>query len=141
MDFIVLLDKLDDLVQNSGTFPLTDKVMIDRQEIYGLMEQMRSTIPEEIRQSRWIVKERKKMLEEASEESERLASQEEIVKRAERESEEMLRKSEARSREIRLGAEDYADEVLGKLENNLEKFLAAVQRGRERLQTGSDTGE
>src|SRR5660398_218099 len=89
MDFIVLLDKLDDLVQNSGTFPLTDKVMIDRQEIYGLMEQMRSTIPEEIRQFRWIVKERKKMLEEAREESERLleeareeserlASQEEI---------------------------------------------------------------
>ena len=36
--------------------------------------------------------------------------------------------------EVRLGAEDYADEVLGNLEINLDKFLAAVRRGRERLQ-------
>ena len=36
--------------------------------------------------------------------------------------------------EIRLGAEDYADEILNTLEINLSKFIAAVQRGRERLQ-------
>ncbi len=43
---------------------------------------------------------------------------------------------------MRLGAEDYADEVLGTLEVNLGKFLAAVQRGREKLQgkAGSETG-
>ena len=43
-------------------------------------------------------------------------------------------KRKAREREIRLGAEDYADQVLGTLETNLDKFLSAVQRGRERLQ-------
>jgi len=37
-------------------------------------------------------------------------------------------------REMRLSAEDYADSVLANLETNLEKFLAAVRRGRERLQ-------
>ena len=36
--------------------------------------------------------------------------------------------------EIRLGAEDYADDILNTLEINLEKFTAAVQRGRDRLQ-------
>jgi hypothetical protein len=40
----------------------------------------------------------------------------------------------AREREIRLGAEDYADDILNTLEINLEKFTAAVQRGRDRLQ-------
>ena len=35
--------------------------------------------------------------------------------------------------EIRLGAEDYADEILGTLEVNLTKFIAAVGRGRDRL--------
>ena len=44
-----------------------------------------------------------------------------------------------REREVRLGAEDYADEVLCTLEVNLGKFLQAVQRGRERLQ-GRDEG-
>jgi len=63
------------------------------------------------------------------------------VKRAQRQSEEIIREAEAREREIRLGAEDYADEILKTLETNLEKFLSAVQRGRERLQTGqSDDG-
>ena len=38
-----------------------------------------------------------------------------------------------REREIRLGAEDYADEILNTLEVNLSKFIAAVQRGRDRL--------
>ena len=37
------------------------------------------------------------------------------------------------SAQIRLGAEDYADEILSTLEVNLEKFLAAVRRGRDRL--------
>ena len=40
---------------------------------------------------------------------------------------------EVAEREIRLGAEDYADEILNTLEVNLQKFLAAVQRGRDRL--------
>ena len=59
-----------------------------------------------------------------------------MVKRAQRQAEEIIREAEAREREIRLGAEDYADEILKTLETNLDKFLAAVQRGRERLQSG-----
>ena len=147
MDVLVLIDKLDDLVHGASTFPMTDKVMIDRDEIYDLLDQMRATIPEEIKQARWIVKERQEMLQEAKEESERilreareeaqrLASEQEVVRRAQRQSEDIIRDAEAREREIRLGAEDYADEILKTLETNLDKFLAAVQRGRERLQTG-----
>ena len=52
---------------------------------------------------------------------------------AERQSEEIVEEARAREREIRLGAEDYADDILNTLEVNLSKFIAAVQRGRERL--------
>lgn len=73
------------------------------------------------------------------------ASQEEVVKRAEREAAGILEEARVREREVRLGAEDYADEVLSTLEVNLGKFLAAVQRGRDRLQRGGQqtdaTGE
>ena len=87
----------------------------------------------------WLVLRRgfdawERLLTEAREESVRLASEQEVVRRAERQAEEILRDAEARSREIRYGAEDYADEVLGALETSLDKFLSAVQRGRERLQ-------
>ena len=66
MDVLVLIDKLDDLVHNAKAVPLTDQVRIDREEIYEILDQMRATIPEEIKQARWIVKERQEMLAEAS---------------------------------------------------------------------------
>ena len=56
MDVLVLIDKLDDLVHNAKAVPLTDQVRIDREEIYDILDQMRATIPEEIKQARWIVK-------------------------------------------------------------------------------------
>ena len=56
MDVLVLIDKLDDVVHNARPVPLTDQVRVDREEIYDLLDQMRATIPEEIKQARWIVK-------------------------------------------------------------------------------------
>src|SRR5256885_7466751 len=72
MDVLVLIDKLDDLVHNAKAVPLTDQVRIDREEIYDILDQMRATIPEEIKQARWIVKERQEMLAEAKREQDRL---------------------------------------------------------------------
>ncbi len=151
MDVLVLIDKLDDLVHNSKPIPLSDNVRVDKEEIYDLLDQMRATIPEEIKQARWIVKERQEMLAEAKREAERiikearekqedLIAQEEVTRQAERAAEDIVEDARSREREIRLGAEDYADEILNTLEVNLSKFIAAVQRGRERLQ-GKDEAE
>ena len=123
MDVLVLIDKLDDLVHNAKPMPLTDQVRVDKEEIYDILDQMRATIPEEIKQARWIVKERQEMLAEAKREAERivkeardrqerLVSEEEITKQAERAAEDIIEDARAREREIRLGAEDYADEIL-----------------------------
>ena len=144
MDVLVLIDKLDEMVQNAKSVPMTDQVRIDREEIYEILDQMRATIPEEIKQARWIVKERQEMLAEAKREAERivkearerqerLISEEEITKKAERAAEDIIEDARGREREIRLGAEDYADDILNTLEVNLTKFTAAVQRGRDRL--------
>ncbi|MFM8762425.1 MAG: ATPase [Solirubrobacterales bacterium] len=151
MDVLVLIDKLDDLVHNAKPVPLTDQVRVDKEEIYDILDQMRATIPEEIKQARWIVKERQEMLAEAKREAERiikegrdrqeqLISQEEVTRQAEREAEDIIGDAQAREREIRLGAEDYADEILGTLEVNLSKFIGAVQRGRDRLAGRDDDG-
>ena len=152
MDVLVLIDKLDDLVHNAKPVPLTDQVRVDKEEIYDILDQMRATIPEEIKQARWIVKERQEMLAEAKREAERivkearerqtrLVSEQEVTKQAERAAEDIIEDARAREREIRLGAEDYADEILNTLEVNLTKFIAAVQRGRERLQGKDEPGE
>src|SRR3954454_4757907 len=105
---------------------------------------MRATIPEEIKQARWIVKERQEMLAEAKREAERvvkeardqqarLISNEEVYKQAERAAEEIIEDARETERQIRLGAEDYADEILSTLEVNLDNPFSAVKRGRARL--------
>ena len=148
MDVLVLIDKLDDLVHNTKAVPLTDQVRIDREEIYEILDQMRATIPEEIKQARWIVKERQEMLAEAKRECDRLlgeareqaareASQTEIVRLAERQADEIVERAQREARETKLEIEDYADGILSTLETNLDKFLTAVRRGRERLQERS----
>jgi hypothetical protein len=48
LDVLVLIDKLDEMVQNAKSVPMTDQVRIDREEIWEIIDQMRSTIPEEI---------------------------------------------------------------------------------------------
>ena len=149
--YLVLIDKLDELVATAKNVPMTDQVRIDREELFEIIDQMRSTIPEEIKQARWIVKERQEMLAEAKREAERLigeardqaqreASQQEVVKLAERQAHELL------ERGPRQGARDAARRrglrrrILENLEVNLGKFLAAVQRGREQLASRDDEG-
>src|SRR3954452_21816649 len=113
MDVLVLIDKLDDLVHNARPVPLTDQVRVDREEIYDLLDQMRATIPEEIKQARWIVKARQEVLAEAKREAERvgkeardeqtrLIGEEEVVKQAERQADAIVEDARAREREIRL---------------------------------------
>ncbi|MEJ7657685.1 MAG: hypothetical protein WKF33_11730, partial [Thermoleophilaceae bacterium] len=69
MDVLVLIDKLDDSIHNGKPVPLTDQVRVEREEIYDILDQMRATVPEEIKQARWIVKERQEMLAEAKREA------------------------------------------------------------------------
>jgi len=148
VDVLVLIDKLDDLIHQAKAVPLTDQVRIDREEIWEILDQMRASIPDEIKQARWIVKERQEMLGEAKREAERIvheareiaqreASHTEIVRLAERQAQGILEQARQREREVRLGAEDYADQILSTLETNLGKFLQAVQRGREQLAQGA----
>ncbi len=152
MDVLVLSDKLDDLVHNAKRVPLTDSVRVDKEAIYDILDQMRATIPEEIKQARWVVKERQELLAEAKREAERivrearerqtqLVSHHELTHQAELAAEEIIDDAGTREREIRLGVEEYGDEILNTFEVNLSKLIAAVQRGRERLHGPTEPAE
>jgi cell division septum initiation protein DivIVA len=144
----MIIDKLDDLVHKAKQVPMRDQVRVSREEVYEILDQMRATIPEDIKQARWIVKERQELLAAGRREAERivegagerqtqLVSRHELTGQAALAAEGIIEDARAREREIRLGAEDYADEILDTLEINLARFIAAIRRGRERLQ-GSD---
>jgi hypothetical protein len=118
VDVLVLIDTLDDLVHNAKAVPLTNQVRIDRGEIYDTLDQMRAKIPQEIKEARWIVKERQEMLAEAKREVDRLlaeareqavreASQTEIVKIAERQAQDILDDARRQARETQQEIDDW----------------------------------
>lgn len=86
-------------------------------------------------------REAERILTEARERQDQLIAEQEVTREAERAAEDIVEDARAREREIRLGAEDYADDVLHNLEDNLTKFIAAVQRGRDRLAGRDDHRE
>jgi vacuolar-type H+-ATPase subunit H len=119
--------------------------MVSEDEIYELIDSLRQILPEEIKQARWIVKERKELLDEAKNEADRIVSEAldkaskliaetEIIKKATKQAEEIVKDAENKARTIRLEAEDYADEKLANLEAILTKLITTVEKGRDQLQ-------
>jgi len=145
MDIMALIDRIEEIVDNAKGVPFTNQKMVEPNAVYDIVDEIRAQFPDELKQARWIVKERQEMLEEAEKEANRIleeareraqsiASEQEVVRLAEQQAADMIDKARNQEREIRLGAEDYADEMLANLEVNLGKLLTAVQRGRDRLQ-------
>lgn len=145
MDIMALIDRIEEIVDNARSVPFTNNKMVVPDAVYEIIDEIRAQFPDELKQARWIVKERQEMLEEAEKEANRIleeaqgraqaiASEQEIVRLAEQQAADIMDKARQMERETRLGAEDYADEMLANLEVNLGKLLTAVQRGRDRLQ-------
>ena len=146
MDIMALIDRIEEIVDNAKGVPFSaTSKMVDSDKIYEVVDEVRAQYPDELKQARWIVKERQEMLEEAEKEANRileeardraqaLANETEVVRLAQAQADDIMEKARTQEREIRLGAEDYADEMLANLEVNLGKLLTAVQRGRDRLQ-------
>jgi cell division septum initiation protein DivIVA len=148
VDVLVLIDRLDDLLHNAKAVPLTDQVRIGREEIFDILDQMRATIPDEVKQARWIVKERQEMLGEAKREVDRLladareqavreASETEIKRIAERQAEDIVDEARRTAWDTKLEMDDWADGILATLDTNLDRFLSAARRGRQGLQERS----
>lgn len=145
MDILALVDRIEESMDSGRSVPLMRGRLVDIEKVYEIIDEIRGNFPDELKQARWIVKERQEMLEEAEKEANRIleeardradsmASEQEIVRRASEQAAGILDDARQQEREIRLGAEDYADEMLANLEVNLGKLLTAVQRGRDRLQ-------
>jgi cell division septum initiation protein DivIVA len=146
MDTIELIDKLEEIIGKSRKIPFSSNFIINENEIYEILDELRNVMPEEFKQARWIVKERENMLEEAKrqagrilgeaeEKAEELISQSEIMKNAVKKSDEIISLAEAKARTLRLEAEDYSDEKLANLEAVVYKILSAVEKGREQFKS------
>ncbi len=152
MDVFQQLDRIEDLIVSSKHVPFSNSVMVNEAELFELLDEFRSSLPEELKQARWMVKEKQEIMEEARKEAERireeaqeerrrLIEETEIIKAARAEAERIVEEAQAQAREIRLEAEDYADERLANLEVTCYKLLEVIKRARERLQGRGEEAE
>lgn len=151
-DLDAKLAQLEDMIATAKTVPLSSSIMFNRAEIDGMVSDLRASMPEEVRQARWVMKERDevleaahaeshRVLEEARNERARLIARTEVVQAANREAERIVDDARERSRKLRLEAEDYVDAKLATFEVVLNKTLGAVHRGREKLRGRLDEDE
>ncbi len=164
MDIAGRLQQLEELVHEAKSMPLSSSVLINRDEVLEMLRQMQEDLPEEIKQARWIVKDREELLAKARAEGDkivaqahdeqlRLARKEEIAKRAGDEADRIVTESEEKARSMREEAEDYVDAKLAQFEIALRKILEdsqhtsralaktldQVEVGRERLRGAPTT--
>ncbi len=144
MDLIERIDEMQVLVEEAKSVPLSSSVVINRDEFLEMLAQMKEEVPDEVRQARWMTRDRdelqsrarkeaERIVAEAREQRDRLLSRTEIVHAAEREAERIIDEAKERGIKLRVEAEDYIDQKLAAFEILLNKTLTTVAKGREHL--------
>ena len=161
-----LIEELRAVIIEAKAMPLSTSALINREDVLAIVEDMQRAFPEEIRQARWVVKDREELLQKARrdaealvakahEEQRRLATREAVVRRAQEEAKRVLEEARDDARRIRLEAEDYVDGRLAQFEVALQKVaedlvatngalsrtIAQVQMGRDRLRAPAKASE
>lgn len=148
----ILLRRAIDIIATAPNMPLSATPRIDRDEIIELLEGALSRLPDELRQARWMMKERDEFLQrthrEADEiidaakvQAERFVQRAEVVRAAEQRARQIMEAAEEDARRLRHETEDFLDQRLASFEILLDKLSRTVATGRRRLAIGSQRAD
>ncbi len=140
-----LIDRLETLLNDSKRVPLTSGVIVNRDDCLEIIDQMRITIPQQIQEARQIKQEREQVLALAQEEATRLIDQARqradqvldergLLKEARERSVSLLDEARQQAEETMKGADEYAIDILGRLEDQLIAVQTTIRNGLEILQ-------
>ncbi len=145
MDIQNLVDRLEQVLNDSSRIPFTTNLVVNEDKIFTIVDQMRVTVPEEIKRAGRIEGEKERILAQAHEEADRirsLAKQEagELVNReiitnaAQERADHILGQARREEIAIRQEADAYVMDVLASLEEDLLRSIAVVRNGLHKLQ-------
>jgi F0F1-type ATP synthase membrane subunit b/b' len=151
-DTQALLVQLQETLDAARSMPLSASVMVNREEFGEILHDAIDGLPEELRQARWLLKERDEVLERAAQEAERIidvarvraermVERTEVVREARRAAEDTVNQAAKIAAQMRLEAEDYVDRKLAAFEVVLDRTMQQVVKGRERLSVHAPTHE
>ena len=145
MDILHLVDRLEELVNEGRRLPLSNKVMVDEQKIWDLIDQMRMSIPEEVKKAKRTNQERDRIIAQAHEEAARMVdlkreeaaamvNDHELTRAAEERAATIVERAKRDAESLRADADEYVIQVLDSLGADLERALKEVRNGILRVQ-------
>ncbi len=152
IDILHLVDRLEELVMEGRAIPFSARVILNEERFLDIVDQMRVSVPEEIKKARRVQQERERIIAQANEEAGRivnLAQQEaqgvvsdhEVVRAAETRATVILERAQNEAKQIRKDADEYVMEALSQLEYHLDGLLTTVRNGLRRVQQSQQRTE
>ena len=140
-----LIQRAVDLVSSAKAMPLSASVLVSREELLDVLHAALDRFPEELRQARWLLREKEEFLADRAREAEALmadvraqaehmVSRSEVVRQANVVAKRILDDANEEARRLRHEAEDYCDQKLAGMEIVLDRITKTVRAGREKLQ-------
>ncbi|XIE80360.1 cell division initiation protein [Streptomyces sp. SBR177] len=144
MDVQKKLDEIVDTVRSARSMPMSASCVVNRAELLALLEEVRGALPSSLAQAQELLGGREQMVEQARREAERIieaahaergsiVSDSQVARQSQDEAERILAEARREAEEIRAEADDYVDSKLANFEVVLNKTIASVDRGREKL--------
>ena len=144
------LDELTELVTTARAMPMSASCIVHRGQVLDLLEEIRQSLPGQIREADALIDERDRVIAEAHEDADRigeraraaaeqLVSQEWVHAAAVREAELIRSDAEAEAARMRREVDDYVDGKLANFEIALQKTLMAVERGRDKIRARTES--
>jgi len=146
MDILNLLEEFESIIEGGTRIPMTGKVVIHEEVLYNYLDKFRAYLPQSIRDAEYIIREKDRILIEATREGEgliemakakcqRVVSESEIVKQAIAHGEQIVNNSKQEAKTLIAGAYGYSEDVMTALQKELESYLKSVRAGREAIRT------
>lgn len=140
MDILHLVDRLEELFNESRPIPLTHNVIVDEDRMLDLIDQMRVTIPDEVKKAQQILTQRDRILAQSQEEANRtlalarekskqLVERDAVVQAAKVRADEVRKQAEIDAEKTRREADGYVIQTLSRVEGELERLLTQARNG------------
>jgi hypothetical protein len=144
LDILFLVERLESIVATGKKLPLTNNVVLDQAAILELVDQLRVSVPDEVRQAKRVTEDASRITERArddadqvlaraQEQAAQLLEERELVKLAQQRATDIIDQASSEAAEVRRGADEYAAGVLIRLEGECIKALTSIKRGIDML--------
>ncbi len=135
MKVLEYLEEMEEILDVSSFVPLTGKVMVDKDELLGMIRDIKLELPDDIEQAKWIKGERARILEEAQEKYQKIiddankqadvmVENDDIVVKAKKRADEIISIAEENSKNIKLDAYKYVENILYNFQEKVEEMNA-----------------